>query len=141
MRRLAIAGLWLLGLALGCLSIARTPFSTDMSAFLPRSPQPAQQILVDQLKEGVVSRLILLAIEGAPPDTLAALSKTLATGLRADPAFGIVSNGDDAAFARDRDLLLRYRYLLSPGRAPCAPRARSRRRGRRTNGPRAGWRR
>ena len=115
MRRLAIAGLWLLGLALGCLSIARTPFSTDMSAFLPRSPQPAQQILVDQLKEGVVSRLILLAIEGAPPETLAALSKTLATGLRADPAFGIVSNGDDAAFARDRDLLLRYRYLLSPG--------------------------
>ena len=49
-----------------------------MSAFLPRSPNAAQQILVDQLREGVVSRLILLAIEGAEPDTLAALSKAMA---------------------------------------------------------------
>jgi predicted exporter len=115
MRRRTIVALWVLGLVLGCAAIVRTPFSTDMSAFLPRSPQPAQQILVDQLREGVVSRLILLGIEGAPPETLAALSKTVASGLRADPAFGIVSNGDDAAFARDRDLLWRNRYLLSPG--------------------------
>ena len=118
MRRRTIVLLWVLGLALGCAAIARAPFSTDMSAFLPRSPEPAQQVLVDQLREGVVSRLILLAIEGAPPDRLAALSKAVASGLRADPAFGIVNNGDDAAFGRDRDLLLRYRYLLSPGVTP-----------------------
>ena len=118
MRRRTIVLLWVLGLTLGCAAIARAPFSTDMSAFLPRSPEPAQQILVDQLREGVVSRLILLAIEGAPPDRLAALSKAVASGLRADPAFGIVNNGDDAAFGRDRDLLLRYRYLLSPGVTP-----------------------
>ena len=89
-----------------------------MSAFLPRSPQPAQQILVDQLREGIVSRLVLLAIEGAPPETLAALSKTMAGELRIDPAFGIISNGDEAAFARDRDVLWRNRYLLSPAVAP-----------------------
>ena len=118
MRHRTIIVVWLLLLALGYAAIARTPFSTDMSAFLPRSPQPAQQILVDQLREGVVSRLILLAIEGAPPETLAELSKAVASGLRADPAFGIVNNGDDAAFARDRNLLLRNRYLLSPGVTP-----------------------
>ncbi len=116
-RRVIIA-LWLVGLLAGCVVIMRTSFSTDMSAFLPRSPQPAQQILVDQLREGVVSRLILLAVEGAPPDTLAALSKTMAGDLRADPAFGIVNNGDEAAFARDRDLLWRNRYLLSPAIVP-----------------------
>jgi predicted exporter len=118
MRRRTIVVLWVLGLALGCAAILRTPFSADMSAFLPRSPEPAQQILVDQLREGVVSRLILVAIEGAPPDRLAALSKAVASELRADPAFGIVNNGDDAAFARDRDLLWRNRYLLSPGVTP-----------------------
>ncbi len=114
----AIIALWLLGLLAGCAVIMRTSFSTDMSAFLPRSPRPAQQILVDQLREGVVSRLILLAIESAPPDTLTALSEALAGELRADPAFGIVSNGDEAAFARDRDLLWRNRYLLSPAIVP-----------------------
>lgn len=112
--RRVIVAVWLAALVACCLVIGRTNFSTDMSAFLPRSPRPAQQILVDQLHEGVVSRLILLAIEGAPPDTLAALSKSLAAALRADPAFAIVSNGDEAAFARDRDLLWRNRYLLVP---------------------------
>jgi predicted exporter len=117
-RRRVIIAIWIVGLLAGCAIIARTNFSADMSAFLPRSPSPAQRILVDQLREGVVSRLILLAIEGAPADTLATLSKALAGELRADPAFGIVSNGDEAAFARDRDLLWRNRYLLSPAVVP-----------------------
>jgi predicted exporter len=116
-RRIIIA-VWLVGLIVGCAIIARTEFSTDMSVFLPRSPSPAQRILVDQLREGVVSRLILLAIEGEPTEKLAALSKALADVLRTDPAFGIVSNGDAAAFARDRDLLWRNRYLLSPAITP-----------------------
>jgi predicted exporter len=116
--RRVIVALWLLGMLTGCVVIMRTTFSADMSAFLPRSPPPAQRILVDQLREGVVSRLILLAIEGAPPDTLAELSKAVAGDLRADPAFGVVSNGDEAAFARDRDLLWRNRYLLSPAIVP-----------------------
>jgi predicted exporter len=116
--RRAIIAIWILGLLAGCAVIARTSFSTDMSAFLPRSPGPTQRILVDQLREGVVSRLILLAIENAPTDTLAALSRTMAGSLRADKAFGIVSNGDDAAFERDRDLLWRNRYLLSPEVTP-----------------------
>ena len=60
--RRVVLGIWMLGLLVGCAVIMRTTFSTDMSAFLPRSPRPAQQILVDQLRKGVVSRLILLAI-------------------------------------------------------------------------------
>ena len=116
-RRVVIA-LWIVGLLFAGSVIMRTTFSTDMSAFLPRSPLPAQQILVDQLREGIVSRLVLLAIEGAPPEALAALSKTMADELRMDPAFGLISNGDEAAFARDRDVLWRNRYLLSPAVAP-----------------------
>lgn len=38
--------LWLLGLAL-CAGVAlRAHYTADMSAFLPRSPTPAQQLLV-----------------------------------------------------------------------------------------------
>jgi predicted exporter len=116
--RRAIIAIWVVGLLACCAIIARTSFSTDMSAFLPRSPSAAQRILVDQLRQGVVSRLILLAIEGAPTDTLTALSKAVANDLRQDPAFAIVANGDAAAFDRDRDLLWRNRYLLSPAVVP-----------------------
>ncbi len=116
--RRAIIAIWVVGLLACCAIIARTSFSTDMSAFLPRSPSAAQRILVDQLRQGVVSRLILLAIEGAPADTLTALSKAVANDLRQDPAFAIVANGDAAAFDRDRDLLWRNRYLLSPAVVP-----------------------
>lgn len=112
-RRIVIA-LWLLAVLAACAVIGRTSFSTDMSAFLPRSPRPAQLVLIDQLREGVVSRMVLLAIEGAPSQSLAALSKAVAGTLRADPAIAMVGNGEEAAFARDRDLLWRHRYLLSP---------------------------
>ena len=41
--------LWLLGLAAAIGVIVLTPFTTDMSAFLPRSPDPAQQVLVEKI--------------------------------------------------------------------------------------------
>jgi predicted exporter len=116
--RRAVILLWMLGLLAGGFVILTTSFSTDMSAFLPRSPRAAQQILVDQLRDGVVSRLILVGIEGADPDRLADLSKAVAGELRQDPAFGFVGNGDEAAFARDREYLWRNRYLLSPAVTP-----------------------
>ena len=40
-------------------------YTTDLSAFLPRSPTATQRLLVDQLREGIASRLILVGIEGA----------------------------------------------------------------------------
>ena len=87
--RFIVVSVWIAGLAASLPpSSAQTRLSTDMSAFLPRSPNPAQQILVDQLREGVVSRLILLAIEGADPATLATVNKTMAGDLRAAPGFG-----------------------------------------------------
>ena len=116
--RLRIIAIWLAGLLVCGAIIANTRLSTDMSAFLPRSPNPAQQILVDQLREGVVSRLILLAVTGADPETLATPSKAMARDLRAAPGFGIVNNGEADTFARDRDVLWRNRYLLSTNVTP-----------------------
>lgn len=106
--------LWLLGLAL-CAGVAlRAHYTADMSAFLPRSPTPAQQLLVDQLTEGVLSRLLLVGIEGSTPTGRAELSRSLAKHLEDGGLFLSVRNGDAAILARDRELLFANRYLLSP---------------------------
>lgn len=111
----AVLALWLALLILAGIVVGRARFSTDMSAFLPRAPTAAQQMLVDQLREGVVSRLVLLSIEGAPPQVLIALSRDLAAGLRADARFTGVINGEAVTMSRDREWLWTNRYLLSPG--------------------------
>lgn len=108
-----------LALLLACVVvISRTQFSTDLSAFLPRSPSPAQQILVEQLRDGVVSRLILIGIEGNAPQARAQASKRLAARLRKDDSFAAVNNGEDVGSGKDRDFLWRNRYLLSPAVTP-----------------------
>ncbi len=112
---LAVA-VWLVGVLVCCLVIVDTRFSADMSAFLPRSPSPTQQILVDQMQSGAASRLLLAALDGAPDATLAALSKEFASRLRQEKAFIAVNNGGEAATGSDaeKDLIWRNRYVLSP---------------------------
>ena len=116
--RLPRIGLWL-GFVLVCVTIAsRAQFNADLSTFLPRSPSPAQQILVEQLRNGLVSRLILVGLEGAPPETLAALSKGVTARLRPAPDFIAVNNGANLGLGKDRDYLWQNRYLLSPAMTP-----------------------
>jgi predicted exporter len=110
--------LWLAFL-LACVAIAsRTHFTTDLSAFLPRAPTPEQKLLMDQLRDGLASRLILVGIEGADAPTRARLSKQTAQRLRADAAFVTVNNGEPVNTGRDRDFLFGNRFLLSPAVTP-----------------------
>ncbi len=115
--RLAVA-IWLGTIAVCALIVIRTEFSTDLGAFLPSSPSPAQQILVDELRDGVVSRLILIGVEGAEESALATLSRDLAARLESDPAFRYVTNGAFDRFRADGEFLLRHRYILSDGVTP-----------------------
>jgi predicted exporter len=112
-RALRVA-IWLAGLALCVLQVANTRFVADLSSFLPRAPTPEQRLLVDQLREGALSRVVLLGIEGADAATRGALSRALADGLRRDPAFAAVANGAAAGHERERELLFAHRYALSP---------------------------
>lgn len=98
--------------------ISRTTITTDLSAFLPRNPTAEQQLLMDQLREGLASRLILVGIEGADAPTRARLSKEVAQRLRADPAFISVNNGEPVNTERDRAYLFNNRYLLSSAVTP-----------------------
>lgn len=118
MSRLAVLLLWGAGLAACALVIARMTVSTDMSAFLPRSPAPGQQILVEQLRSGIVSRLVLVALDGAPTPALTGVSKRLAGALAGAPELELVSNGEAAGLDGDRAYFWRNRYLLSPAVQP-----------------------
>jgi predicted exporter len=109
-----IVSLWLLFLA-ACVAIAwRSDYTADMSAFLPKTPSAEQQLLVDLLKDGVVSRTLLIGIQGGDTPGRARLSRELAQRMRASALFTSVSNGESGAMARDYEILLANRYLLGP---------------------------
>ncbi|HDR9508010.1 hypothetical protein C5615_16945 [Burkholderia cepacia] len=109
---------WLLALVACGVAIGRAHFTADLSAFLPNSPSAGQRVLVDQLRDGIVSRLILVAIDGGDASTRASVSRRIAGTLRTDPQFAAVNNGEAANDARDRQFIFDHRYLLSPAVTP-----------------------
>lgn len=118
-RRSPIAiAVWLACVALCIVLVSRASFTADLSAFLPRAPTAEQQLLVDQLKSGIGSRLILIGIEGGTSAQRARASQDMAARLRADPQFLHTANGEAVGLERDQQLLFDNRYLLSPAVSP-----------------------
>ena len=115
--RVAIVA-WLAFVAVCVVLVGRASFTADLSAFLPRAPTEEQQLLVDQLKSGIASRLILIGIEGGTAAQRGQASRALAARLRADPQFLHTANGESVGLERDRRLLFDNRYLLSPAVSP-----------------------
>ena len=105
--------LWVGCVAFAALIVARAHYITDLSAFLPANPTPMQQLLVDQLRDGPASRLILIAIEGGDAAARARASALMVNRLRQDPQFSRVENGATNALQNDREFLFKHRYLLS----------------------------
>ncbi len=89
-------------------------FTADLTAFLPASSGRLERLLVEQLREGVASRTMLIAVEGGAPPELARLSRELARALAADRRFDYVTNGAAEFTQGARELGMRHRYLLSP---------------------------
>jgi predicted exporter len=116
--RIAVLALWALLVALALWIVARAHYVADLSAFLPRSPSPAQQLLVQQLQNGPASRLILIGIEGGDSAARAAASHALAAALRVRGEFIGVSNGEAPSQDKDREFLFQHRYLLSGAVTP-----------------------
>jgi predicted exporter len=112
-RRMRIPALWLCCVALAAVIVARAHYITDLSAFLPAKPTPTQRLLVEQLRDGPASRLILISIESRDATARAQLSIATAARLRRDSQFLSVNNGEPVTEERDREFLFQHRYLLS----------------------------
>ncbi|TCZ84242.1 MMPL family transporter [Lysobacter sp. N42] len=113
-RRLALALAWLALLAaLGWAAGRSLELGGDLRRFMPAPETAEQRLLIDELGEGPGARLLLLSIEGAPQETLAAQSRALAARLRAQAGIALVANGD-ADLSAIPARLRPYRYLLSP---------------------------
>jgi predicted exporter len=105
---------WLVAMIAAIVVIAHTRFIADLSAFMPKTPSQRQQMLVDQLRDGAISRLVIIGIEGGDAPARAVLSRALKTRLATDAQFSSVQNGDEATQQRDQRYFFDNRYLLSP---------------------------
>ena len=138
-RKLAVLA-WLAVLVICGAQIVRTRFVADLSSFLPAHPTPEQRVLVDQLRHGALSRVMLIGIDattgvrpqlsgsdtgvtsddkrGLTPVVTSALSRALADALAHDSHFAGVANGATGGFEREREWLFAHRYVLSPAVTP-----------------------
>ncbi len=117
MRRWSIPLLWLLA-ALGCGWIAlTTPVAADLTLFVPRA-DPVAELLLEQLRSGPTTRLILLGLAGDAEAERAAVSRRLAERLRASGLFVRVANGADVLPEAELQALFAHRYRLSPTASP-----------------------
>jgi predicted exporter len=117
-RHLPLALTLLLLAAALVLALRLMPLRGDLAAFLPRSDRAEAGFLLDELRSGAATTLLLGAIEGAEPAALARLSRAVGDAARASGRFAFVGNGAEAVGERERDLLFGHRYLLSPAMAP-----------------------
>jgi predicted exporter len=106
--------IWAVLLALAVVIVVRARYSASLAAFLPQAPSASERLLIDELRNGIASRLIILAIRGGTRSGRGRLSAALAARLRTDPAFATVENGSAAGARRDAAFLFAHRYLLSP---------------------------
>ncbi|MEO8923107.1 MAG: hypothetical protein ABI330_09850, partial [Caldimonas sp.] len=113
-RRHAVVLVWLIGCGIAAWLAARAHYVADLSAFLPSAPTAEQAVLLDQLKNGTASRLVLVAIEGGDAAARAAVSKHLAAALRQSGRFASVDNGDTTPWQDAGRFVFEHRYALSP---------------------------
>ena len=110
---LVLAWIALLVLAGGWLA-RNLEVAGDLRRFMPEPRTPEQKLLVEGVGEGPGSRLLLVALEGAPPEVLAGQSAVLREVLASDPRFALATNGGAASLEQVPEALRPYRYLLSP---------------------------
>ncbi|HEY2133444.1 MAG TPA: MMPL family transporter [Acetobacteraceae bacterium] len=93
---------------------------SDIADFLPQGRTDAARLMLQELRSGAGTNLILAAVEGAPPGELARISRGLAEGLDRSAQFAFVNNGAQVLDSADEQFLLAHRYLLSGVTTPAA---------------------
>ena len=75
-----VLAIWLAAMLATLVVIAQTRFIADLSAFMPKAPTLRQQMLLDQLRDGAIARLVLVGIEGG--DAAVPTIRQVGTALR-----------------------------------------------------------
>ena len=89
------SALWLAVAVLAVLIlVTRLELSFDLSAFFPQKTTLEHDILIEQIRSGPGSRLLVIGINGGPAEELARASEQLKDMLSADSAFITVLNGE-----------------------------------------------
>ena len=103
-------------LALTVLSIVviilRLQLSFDLSTFFPQETSLQHDILLEQLKSGPGSRLLVIGINGSQHDQLAEFSDQMRQELTSNPAFVNILNGEFADQAGTTPEPVKSYYLL-----------------------------
>jgi predicted exporter len=93
---------------------------SDITDFLPAATTDEAAFLLQELRTGAATRLLIAGIEGAAPQDLARVSRSMAQRLVADPRFALVANGSAMVGDDEAALLFAHRYALSPAATPDA---------------------
>lgn len=112
----------LLGAALlATLVFSRIGIRADMTEFLPRGRSEAARLMLEELRTGSATGLVMIGIENAPPDVLAKISRDMADALVRSGQFAFVNNGArNLLNSPEQQMLFEYRYLLSSLTRPAA---------------------
>ena len=117
-RLIVFAGCCLLIAAGAGLLLVRGELRVDMSFFMPRAANPQTRFLVDRLRTGPASNILLISLSGAAPKELARMSDRLVRRIRADGRFTLAANGRLVIDPPSLAWIVRYRYLLNPATGP-----------------------
>jgi len=91
------SSIWLtLALIAICILALRLQLSFDLSLFFPQKTSLMHEVLLEQLKSGPGSRLLVIGINGRDQEELADISDQMRRQLAASPAFVNVLNGENA---------------------------------------------
>ncbi|MHA1539400.1 MAG: MMPL family transporter [Alphaproteobacteria bacterium] len=86
----------------------------DLSFFLPKTEDPALDLLINRLQNNPQSGLVLMALEGDTDEALVKTSKAFRAALEKDDAFQFVLNDNRAVLGEVQEFLFDNRYLLAP---------------------------
>ena len=101
------------------LVFSRITVRTNMADFLPRGGSEISRLILDELRSGVATNLIMLGVEGASPHELARISESMTAALRQTGLFTFVDNSTrQFSGSEDEKWLFSHRYLISPATTP-----------------------
>lgn len=113
MRRWVVVCVWIMFVAVCTTILLPARISTDMGTFLPRGATPEQELVVDQLHRGAGSRLLMVIAGDRDRSVNPAELRQLRDALYETGLFRMVVHRPDPDLLASRDMLFRYRYLLS----------------------------